>query len=245
VIRVDSALGGTAAFLSDPTPKAILDRKFVIRAVNAAYTAAAGRDQRDLLSVSIFEAFPANPDDPQADGVDKLRASFERVLRTGRPHNMLIQRYDIPDPRNPGEFLRRHWVPVNSPIRSGNEVVGIVHQATDVTLLREDVLASMEYYRVVLAAAEVRPEEAEQHQRMVDAFTDGISHFNDLAEEVTQLRSAMATRATIEQAKGALMLARRCGPDEAFDILRRRSRGNNMRLVDVAAAMIHRLQATK
>lgn len=133
-------------------------------------------------------------------------------------------------------------MPFNAPIRDGNEVVGIVHRVSDVTVLREDVLAAMEYYRSVLVTSEVSSEEAEQHQRMVDAFTDGIRHFNQLAEEVSQLREAMTTRATIEQAKGMLMAARRCGPEEAFEVLRRMSQDTNVRLVDVAAALIYQLR---
>ena len=239
---MDPALRGSATFMGDPTPKVVVDRQFVIRAVNLAYSRATGRKERELVSVALFEAFPANPAEPEADGVAKLQASFERVLRTRQPHNMVIQRYDIPDPRSPGEFLRRHWVPFNAPFRDGNEVVGIVHQVSDVTVLREDVLAALEYYRSVLAATEVTSEEAEQHQRMVDAFTDGIRHFNQLAEEVSQLREAMTTRATIEQAKGMLMASRRCGPEEAFEVLRRMSQDTNVRLVDVAAALIYQLR---
>ena len=60
---MDSALRGSATFMGDPTPKVVVDRQFVIRAVNLAYSRATGRKERELVSVALFEAFPANPAD--------------------------------------------------------------------------------------------------------------------------------------------------------------------------------------
>jgi GAF domain-containing protein len=57
-------------------------------------------------------------------------------------------------------------------------------------------------------------------------------------DEVLQMRTAMASRATIEQAKGIIMGARRCTPDEAFDILRETSSRHNRRLRDIAQALV-------
>ena len=34
---------------------------------------------------------------------------------------MGVQRYDIPDRQNPGEFIYRVWTPMNSPIKDGRE----------------------------------------------------------------------------------------------------------------------------
>lgn len=242
---MDPALRQSATFRADPTPKVVVDRDYVVRAVNPAYCRVTERDQDELMSVFLFDAFPNNPEDPEADGVENAMASFERVLRTGQPDNMLIQRHDIPDPRRPGAYLRRHWMPVHSPIHSADQVVGILAQVCDVTLLREDVLTAMEYYRAALATTSTpHSKEAEQHQRMVDALTDGVRNFNALADEVTQLRKALTTRGTIERAKGLLMMSERCGPDEAFDILRRTSRQSNQRLADVAARLVQQFETT-
>jgi GAF domain-containing protein len=54
-----------------------------------------------------------------------------------------------------------------------------------------------------------------------------------------QLQQAMASRAVIEQAKGILIGARRCSPQEAFDILVRISQDSNRKLRDVAAALVN------
>jgi GAF domain-containing protein len=53
-----------------------------------------------------------------------------------------------------------------------------------------------------------------------------------------QLAMAMQSRAVIEQAKGILMAGRRCGADEAFDILVRLSQQSHRKLRDVAAALV-------
>ncbi|WP_156611972.1 ANTAR domain-containing protein [Auraticoccus cholistanensis] len=234
-------LGADEAFRADPTPKVVVDTGFVIRAVNPAYTRVSGREADELLSVPLFEAFPDNPDDPHADGVARVTASFERVLRTRNEHNMVIQRYDVADAT--GRFVPRHWVPVNSPIMLGDDIIGIVQQAKDVTVLRSDVLVAMEQYRDMLTRSAVRTQDEEDHRSMVDAYTEALAQFNTLADEVGQLREALTTRATIEQAKGMVMLSRGCGPEEAFDVLRRISQNTNVRLADVAATIIRQLQA--
>jgi hypothetical protein len=60
------------------------------------------------------------------------------------------------------------------------------------------------------------------------------------ATEVAQLQQALASRSTIDQALGVLMAQNHCTRDEAFGILRRASQNRNVKLRDVAAAVIHR-----
>lgn len=57
-----------------------------------------------------------------------------------------------------------------------------------------------------------------------------------------QLSEAMKSRATIEQAKGVLMAAQGCGPDEAFDTLRRASQRSNRKLRDIATEVVANAQ---
>jgi len=53
-------------------------------------------------------------------------------------------------------------------------------------------------------------------------------------DEVAQMKQAMASRAVIEQAKGMIMMARRCTAEEAFEVLRDASSRTNRKLRDVA-----------
>ena len=57
----------------------------------------------------------------------------------------------------------------------------------------------------------------------------------DLAQ---QLRTAMDSRAVIEQAKGLLMGLRGCSPEEAFDLLKAASQKRNVKLRDVAQEVV-------
>ena len=55
-----------------------------------------------------------------------------------------------------------------------------------------------------------------------------------------QLQQAMESRAVIEQAKGILMAAQRCGPEAAFDILVRASQRQNRKLRAIASDIVER-----
>lgn len=55
-----------------------------------------------------------------------------------------------------------------------------------------------------------------------------------------QLRTALESRAAIEQAKGILMAAQRCGPEEAFLLLKRASQGQNRKLREIAGEIVER-----
>jgi hypothetical protein len=59
-----------------------------------------------------------------------------------------------------------------------------------------------------------------------------------LETEVAQLRSAMASRATIEQAKGILMLLMGCRDQVAFDLLAHISSHTHRKVRDVAVSII-------
>lgn len=125
-------------------PLLVVDADLRIRAVNRAYGQATGHAPSDLVDEPMFDAFPDNPADPTADGVAKLSASFERVLRYGQRHAMGVQHYDVPDPSKPGEFVHKVWVPVNSPIRENGRAVAVLHHVEDVTdvVAREAVARS-------------------------------------------------------------------------------------------------------
>jgi hypothetical protein len=58
-----------------------------------------------------------------------------------------------------------------------------------------------------------------------------------LETEVCQLRTAMASRAAIEQAKGILMLLTSCGEQVAFDLLAHISSNCHRKVRDVAVAI--------
>jgi len=55
------------------------------------------------------------------------------------------------------------------------------------------------------------------------------------AHELEMIRDALETRDIVGQAKGVIMAALSCSPDEAFQLLRQQSQHENRKLVEVAA----------
>ncbi|MFF4837485.1 PP2C family protein-serine/threonine phosphatase [Streptomyces sp. NPDC001315] len=123
-----------ALFAATPSPYLVLDPDLMIVEVNRAYLEATARSRQDLIGQYIFDAFPDNPDDPEADGVRNLNASLQRVLASREPDTMALQKYDIPVMGRSGEFAERWWSPVNTPILGPEgRVVWIIHRVEDVT----------------------------------------------------------------------------------------------------------------
>ncbi|HEY5835055.1 PP2C family protein-serine/threonine phosphatase [Streptomyces sp.] len=123
-----------ALFAATPSPYLVLGPDLVIVDVNEAYLRATGRSRPELVGQYLFEAFPDNPADPDADGVRNLDASLHRVLRFREPDTMALQKYDIPVADRPGVFEERWWSPINTPVLGPDgQVVWIIHRVEDVT----------------------------------------------------------------------------------------------------------------
>jgi serine phosphatase RsbU (regulator of sigma subunit) len=123
-----------ALFEATPSPYLVLGPDLTIVDVNRAYLQATQRTRSDLVGKYIFDAFPDNPSDPDADGVRNLNASLHRVLLFREPDTMALQKYDIPVAHDPGTFEERWWSPINTPVLGADgTVVCIIHRVEDVT----------------------------------------------------------------------------------------------------------------
>jgi signal transduction histidine kinase/FixJ family two-component response regulator len=124
-----------ALFEASPASFLVLDPDLAIVAVTDAYLRDTMTSRADLLGRGIFEAFPDNPDDPEATGVSNLRASLNRVRRDHVADTMAVQKYDIRRPGTDGaEFEVRYWSPVNTPVLGpGGKLTHIIHRVQDVT----------------------------------------------------------------------------------------------------------------
>ena len=122
-------------FEAAPGSYLVLDPDLVIIAVSDAYLRDTMTSRTALVGKGIFEAFPDNPDDPEATGVANLRASLDRVRRNRAPDTMAVQKYDIRRPQSEGgEFEVRYWSPVNVPVLGpGGKLTHIIHRVQDVT----------------------------------------------------------------------------------------------------------------
>jgi signal transduction histidine kinase len=159
--------------------------RFTMVAATEARLAATHTTREDTLGRGLFELFPDNPDDPQADGTRSLRASLDRVLESRAADTMAVQKYDIRGPD--GTFQRKFWSPRNIPVLSPTgEVLYILHRVEDVTEL---VLASE-------AGAELRDRTSKMEREVV-------SRSRELSQALDELRHANAKLGQLDAAKTA------------------------------------------
>ncbi|GAA0468003.1 hypothetical protein Ade02nite_78790 [Paractinoplanes deccanensis] len=165
-------------FRSAPTPLLVLDPDLVIVEANDAYLAATMTEREDIAGRHIFDAFPDNPDDPEADGVATLGASLQRVLRDRTAEVMPIQKYDVPQPG--GGFATRYWAPVTVPlVNARGEAELLVHRVEDVTAYvlsqTPDRLAEELRRRIGQEEAELLSRRRlRQQQAALQALADGL-----------------------------------------------------------------------
>ncbi len=137
-----------------PQPYLILDADLVIVAASNAYLALADRTLDDIVGRSILEAFPENPDAAGTVEQGPLEVSLRHVLATGKPHEMAVIQYDIPQPG--GGFLQKFWTPVHTPVPGPDgKTAFIIQNPMDVT---KSVLKAREAdarLRVALHAADL------------------------------------------------------------------------------------------
>lgn len=81
-------------------------------------------------------------------------------------------------------------------------------------------------------------QQAEMFSSYAAVAVNNIASYADAANDADNMRAAMKSRAVIEQAKGMLMARDRCTADEAFDMLKRVSSQQNVKIRELAAALV-------
>ncbi|MFC3068784.1 PAS domain-containing protein [Phenylobacterium soli] len=188
-----------ALFQVLPSPYMVLDRELRYVAVNDAYCAVTERRADELIGRPIFELFP-NP----GEGGRRLRASFEQVIETGKPHSIPLIPYPIPLPiSRGGGFEMRYWSAAHTPLLDAQgRTRFIVQNTVDVTDLQR--LKAMAYGGDAEALA---PREATLLQRAQE-----VERANrNLLEESRSLRDLFA------QAPGFMAVL--SGPDLIFSLV--------------------------
>jgi two-component system, response regulator / RNA-binding antiterminator len=225
------------SFSTDETPVAVLDSDLVIRAVNPAYEKATGFAADSLLSRYVFEAFPASCDDPDSQEAQRTMVGcYEQVMREGRQCDLVVQRYDVPDVLEPARFVTKVWAPVTLPVWHDDSVVGLQCRVPELKL-PPDALRVLAPLREDLRRAAASDDPFAT--KVSEVVTWGLHEYASALVEVEQLREALTSRATIDQAKGILMAQHGCSPEEAFGMLVRLSNDTNVRLADVASALVY------
>jgi PAS domain-containing protein len=130
-----------AIFEKTPHMCLIIDTSFVIVAQNDAHASATMTRRDATVGRSVFDVFPDNPNDSNADGLSQLRASLLKVMKTCRPDALPDLRFDIARPiSDGGGFEVRYWRVVNTPILGEDGfvrwIINSVDDITELTLLR-------------------------------------------------------------------------------------------------------------
>ncbi len=144
---------------------------FTIKDVNNVYLQTTSTQRNHLVGRGLFEAFPANPSETDADGIPNLLGSLLTVTKTCKPHRMARQKYDIPI-RGTNEFEVRYWEAENIPVTdAAGRIMAILHTTKDVTA---EELATQK----ALAAKAVKAEQDNllQHAEQISHF--GTWEFN-------------------------------------------------------------------
>jgi PAS domain S-box-containing protein len=141
---------------------------FPILDASDGYLRATYTNRETIVGRPLFEVFPDNPEDESATGTRNLRSSLRRVLASGRPDTMAVQKYDVRSPSGEG-FEEKHWLPVNAPILGPDgRVKFIIHRVEDVTELTRARLEVLSRGEELQEANRQLREATEQFQAMYD-----------------------------------------------------------------------------
>ena len=220
-------------FRASDAPQLVIDTGLVIRDVNPACLKVTARTYDELLGTPVFEAFPDNPDDPQAADAASVSASFERVFRGVRRDQMPLHRYDIPSSDAPGGFVRRFWISVSTRLEDeSGHLFGALRHVEDVTTIVESILRGRPS-----APAGWNMKEQAWNSLVTALVREALGH-QQARMTAEQLQHALTSRIVIEQAKGVIAAREGVTVDEAFARLRRHARRHNANIHEAARAVV-------
>ncbi|MBC6612784.1 PAS domain-containing sensor histidine kinase [Hymenobacter sp. BT507] len=121
-------------FNAQPGATLLLSPDWMIVGASDDYLAATLTERATIVGQYVFDAFPENPETPDANAVVNVRASLEQVMATKQPHEMPPQHYDVPDRTQPGRFVERHWQLRHTPVLNAQgQVQFIIQSVQDIT----------------------------------------------------------------------------------------------------------------
>lgn len=203
-----------------PSMLLVLSPSLHILTASDLYLEATQTKRERIVGQFIFDAFPDNPDFPEADGVKNINASLQEVLRTKKAHYMEVQRYDVPDINNPGAFIHRYWDPSHTPVLDdGGEISYIIQLANNVTdqVLIEQQLSESRFEKAeaVVEVGNLNHQLDVAHQELIEL---NITLEKQIAERTLDLeKSEEKYRNLIQYSPVAMQVFR--GDDLTFEIV--------------------------
>lgn len=127
----------------------VLSPDLKIVAMTDVYLKTTLKKRDEVIGKHLFDVFPDNPDNLDANGERALKASLDFVLQNKSTHTMPEIRYDVQDAD--GKYETKYWRPINTPIFDDNNEIRLIFVKTD------DVTEEMKLH-------EERIQEAKQHE---------------------------------------------------------------------------------
>lgn len=126
-----------AAFDASPNPYMLLTPDLRYAGMNAAYLEAVGSTREALVGRTVFEVFDGGPGEEAPANARQLRASFDKVLATGRADHIALIPYAMPvvGPNGAISHEERFWSATHTPILRGGRVAWILQHTQDITEL--------------------------------------------------------------------------------------------------------------
>lgn len=191
----------------------ILSPDLRILTASNLYLEATETEREAIVGKHIFEAFPENPAHPDADGMKNISASLQRVLRSKKPDYMPVQRYGVPDLKNPGQFIQRYWDPSHTPVLNDlGEIEYIIQKAENITeqVLTEITLAKIrEEQHDTLAQLRVLNEELAASGKEMQTMNIKLQHTQQTLQNLNaELEQRIALRtAELSEREAELRMA--------------------------------------
>ncbi|WP_020653728.1 PAS domain-containing hybrid sensor histidine kinase/response regulator [Massilia niastensis] len=126
-----------ALFRASPYPYLVMAPDLTIIGASGAYLRSVRRTEEDIVGRYVFDAFPADPDNPEATDIAEVKASLLRALAKGEPDTSAFVRYAVPvDTPEGRKFEERYWSTVHTPVLDENgKPLFVFQNPVDVTEL--------------------------------------------------------------------------------------------------------------
>ncbi|MBX7117247.1 MAG: PAS domain-containing protein [Myxococcaceae bacterium] len=173
-------------FEATPGLYLVLRADFTIVAVNDAYLKATMTVRDDIVGRGVFDVFRDEPAGGFAAGASDLRASLMRVVETGKPDTMAVQKHGVRRPD--GQFEERYWSPRNAPVCGADgAVLYIIHGVEDVT----EFVKLREHGTELRKSSEELRTKAGQMDAEIYGRAQELQHTNRHLREVSSLLEAI------------------------------------------------------
>jgi signal transduction histidine kinase/DNA-binding response OmpR family regulator len=194
---------------ASPNAYMVMTADLTIVWANDAYVSITGTPRERFIGANVFDAFPNSSNESLNAGVLQLRASFERVLHSGKPDTIAVISYRVPA----DAVETTDWSATHTPVLDDDGKVAFILQCT------VDVSELQRLKVVARRATDPAGDDADEMRReRIGAGLLGRAHAVQNANQVLQMERSRL-RSLFDQTPG--FMAFLSGPTHVFEIANR------------------------